>query len=32
MKAFIQAVAFWLIQSAPFAVVIMLGIALKGCV
>jgi hypothetical protein len=31
MKAFIQSVGYWLIQSAPYAVAIMLGMALKGC-
>ncbi len=32
MKAFIQSVGYWLIQSAPYAVAIVLGMALKGCV
>jgi hypothetical protein len=32
MKAFIQFVGNWLIQSAPYIVVIMQGMALKGCV
>lgn len=30
MKIFIQSVAYWLIQSAPYAVAIMLGIVLGG--
>lgn len=32
MKGFIQSVGYWLIQSAPYAVAILLGVALKGCV
>jgi len=32
MKAAVQTLTCWLIQSAPYAVAIVLGIALKGCV
>lgn len=32
MKAFIQSVGYWLNQSAPYALAILLGMALKGCV
>jgi hypothetical protein len=32
MKAFIQSVGQWLIQSAPYAIAILLGMALRVCV
>ena len=32
MKAALHALAYWLVQSAPYAVAIPLGIVLKGCV
>ena len=32
MKTTLHALTYWLIQSAPYAVAIFLGVALKGCV
>ncbi len=32
MKAYIQTVAYWLIQAAPYAIAIVPGMAMKGCV
>ena len=31
MKAFIQSVSVWLIHAAPYALVIVLAIVLRGC-
>jgi len=32
MKGALHAIAYWLVQSAPYAIAILLGVALKGCV
>ena len=32
MKHALHALAYWLVQSAPYAVPILLGVAFKGCV
>lgn len=32
MKAALHALASWLVQSASYAIAILLGIVLKGCV
>ena len=32
MKAIIQTLGNWLIHAAPYALAILLGMALKGCV
>ena len=32
MKEAFMALAYWLLQSAPYAVAILLGITLKACV
>jgi len=32
MKAFCQSVSYWLIHSAPYALAMLLGSVLKGCI
>lgn len=32
MKTFLHALAYWLVESASYAIAILLGIVLKGCV
>ena len=32
MNAALFSLAYWLVQSAPYAIAILLGIVLKGCV
>ena len=31
MNGFIQSMSYWLIQSAPYALVIVLAVVLRGC-